>query len=316
MASVSDLIQPSAMLPVSLDPKLASLLSQEGTTDLLVNGHTEVWVQKSNGEMRSVESPFDSEQELAKIARDSIAQAGRHLDQANPFADVSIDGIRLHAALASACTPKTTLSLRVHAKRSFGLAQLCDTGAISETQLDFLRDVIDARESFIISGATGSGKTTLLRAILAECPSERIIAIEDVSEINLDSGHFVALQTRQANIEGRGEIGLDRLVRESLRMRPDRIAIGEVRGPEFLVMLQALNTGHSGGVTIHANSILDVPARMQSIGRAGGWSSSDIAEAAYSAFRWVIHMKNHRMQAAGQFVISAGSKLGVVPRDV
>lgn len=305
------------MLPVSLNPKLASLLSQEGTTDVLVNGHNEVWVQKSHGEMRSVESPFESEQELAKIARDSIAQAGRHLDQANPFADVSIEGIRVHAALASACTPKTTLSLRVHAKRSFGLAQLCDLGAISETQLDFLRDVIEARESFIISGATGSGKTTLLRAILAECPSDRIIAIEDVSEINLDSGHFVSLQTRQANIEGRGEIGLDRLVRESLRMRPDRIAIGEVRGPEFLVMLQALNTGHGGGgVTIHANSILDVPARMQSVGRAGGWSSSDIAEAAHSAFRWVIHMKSHRVQAVGQFVIGAGSKLGVVPRDV
>ncbi|MEY4492143.1 MAG: hypothetical protein RL085_554 [Actinomycetota bacterium] len=311
------LVQPRPMLPVSLNPKLASLLSQEGTTDVLVNGHNEVWVQKSNGQMRSVESPFESEQELAKIARDSIAQAGRHLDQANPFADVSIEGIRVHAALASACTPKTTLSLRVHAKRSFGLAQLCDLGAISETQLDFLRDVIEARESFIISGATGSGKTTLLRAILAECPSDRIIAIEDVSEINLDSGHFVSLQTRQANIEGRGEIGLDRLVRESLRMRPDRIAIGEARGPEFLVMLQALNTGHEGGgVTIHANSILDVPARMQSIGRAGGWSATDIAEAAHSAFRWVIHMKGHRVRAVGQFVLGAGSKLGVVPRDV
>ncbi|MEY4018957.1 MAG: hypothetical protein RLZZ590_257 [Actinomycetota bacterium] len=284
---------------------------------MLVNGHNEVWLQKSNGQLRSVQSPFESEQELAKIARDSIAQAGRHLDQANPFADVSIEGIRVHAALASACTPKTTLSLRVHAKRSFGLAQLCDLGAISETQLDFLREVIESRESFIISGATGSGKTTLLRAVLAECPTERIIAIEDVSEINLDSGHFVSLQTRQANIEGRGEIGLERLVRESLRMRPDRLAIGEVRGPEFLVMLQALNTGHAGGgVTIHANSILDVPARMQSIGRAGGWSSSDIAEAANSAFRWVIHMKSHRVQALGQFVLGSDSRLGVVPRDV
>ncbi len=305
------------MLPSALAPKLAALLAQQGTTDVLINGHREVWLQKANGQMQLVESPFESEQELAKIVRDSIAQAGRHLDQSNPFADVSIDGVRVHAALASACTSKTTVSMRVHAKRAFALDQLCDLGAITESQLDFLREIIDAKENFVISGSTGSGKTTLLRAMMAECSPDRIIAIEDVAEINLDSGHFVSLQTRQANIEGKGEIGLERLVRESLRMRPDRLVIGEVRGPEFLVMLQALNTGHGGaGVTIHANSLQDVSSRMQSIGRAGGWSAADVSDAARSAFRWVMHMKNRNLQAIGQFVLGADSKLAVIPRDV
>ncbi len=240
--------------------KLAGLLAMPGVTDLLVNGWQQVWVQRSGGQglaeglgqmLEPVASPFESEAELGRLAQQLIAQGGRHLDQANPFADVSIGGsgkgaLRVHAALASGCNPNTHLSVRVHLNRLFGLEQLHDFGMFDELQFSLLRKIILQRENFLISGATGSGKTTLLRAMLAECAGERIIALEDVAELDLQGAHFISLQTRQANVEGKGEISLERLVREALRMRPDRLVVGEVRGAELIVMLQALNTGHRG----------------------------------------------------------------------
>jgi pilus assembly protein CpaF len=171
-----------------------------------------------------------------------------------------------------------------------------DFGMFSEAVLAQLREILFAKESFLISGATGSGKTTLLRAMLAECVGERIIALEDVAEIGIPSANFISLQTRQSNIEGRGEITLERLVRESLRMRPDRLAVGEVRGVELLVMLQALNTGHRGaGATIHANSLSDVMPRVNAIGRGAGLDSDSISEQMRSAFQWVIHVENRKV---------------------
>ena len=221
--------------------------------------------------------------------------------QANPFADVALGpesggGLRVHAALASGCNPNTHLSIRVHLNRHFGLDQLADFGMVSTEQLGALRGILSRRESFLISGATGSGKTTLLRAMLAECIGERIIALEDVSELGLQSPNFVSLQTRQSNIEGRGEITLERLVRESLRMRPDRLVVGEVRGAELMVMLQALNTGHRGaGATIHANSLADVMPRVNAIARNAGVDSQSIAEQMQSAFSWIIHVDSKKV---------------------
>jgi pilus assembly protein CpaF len=180
--------------------------------------------------------------------------------------------------------------------RLFALGQLADLGMFSLVELEQLRQILKNKESFLISGATGSGKTTLLRAMLAECTGERIIALEDVAELAIQSPNFVSLQTRQANIEGRGEISLERLVRESLRMRPDRLAVGEVRGTELLVMLQALNTGHRGaGATIHANSLDDVLPRVNAIARNAGVDSTSIAEQMNSAFQWIIHVSNRRV---------------------
>lgn len=296
----------SVMAPLeAVGPKLGGLLAMPGVTDLLVNGWGQVWVQRagqgSGSGLEPVASPFESEAELGRLAQELIAKGGRHLDQANPFADVSIGseaggGLRIHAALASGCNPNTHLSVRVHLNRLFGLEQLCDFGMFDQTQLSLLKKIILDRENFLISGATGSGKTTLLRAMLAECVGERIIALEDVAEIGLQGAHFISLQTRQANNEGKGEIALDRLVREALRMRPDRLVVGEVRGAELIVMLQALNTGHRGaGATIHANSLEDVLPRVYAIGRSVGIDSEDMSEQMQSAFSWMIHVDHRKV---------------------
>lgn len=300
-----------------LESKLGTLLASPGVTDLLVNGANQLWIQRVSGVLESAASPFDSEAELAEFAQNLIGAGGRHLDQANPFADVSIDDYRVHAALASGCNPKTHISIRVHANRLFGLEQLCDFAMFGPDHLALLKGIVSRRESYLISGPTGSGKTTLLRAMLAACAGQRVIALEDVAELGLDSGHFISLQTRQANIEGKGEIGLDRLVREALRMRPDRLAVGEVRGPELLIMLQALNTGHTGaGATIHANSIKDVPARINAIGRAAGVNATDLAEMCQSAIQWVIHLSERKIVAVGRMVLTDTGRLDVVSYEV
>ena len=282
-------------------PKLGGLLAMSGVTDLLVNGWGQVWVQRGGNALEPMASPFESEAELGRLAQELIAKGGRHLDQANPFADVSIGsqaggGLRVHAALASGCNSNTHLSIRVHMNRLFGLEQLGDFGMFDDTQLRLLRQIILDRENYLISGATGSGKTTLLRAMLAECVGERIIALEDVAEIGLQDSHFISLQTRQANNEGKGEIALDRLVREALRMRPDRLVVGEVRGAELIVMLQALNTGHRGaGATIHANSLEDVMPRVNAIGRSVGIDPHEMTEQMHSAFSWLIHVDHRKV---------------------
>ena len=292
----------SVLAPLeAVGPKLAGLLAMSGVTDLLVNGWGQVWVQRGGNALEPVASPFESEAELGRLAQELIAKGGRHLDQANPFADVSIGsqaggGLRVHAALASGCNANTHLSIRVHMNRLFGLDQLSDFGMFDESQLVLLRQIILQRENFLISGATGSGKTTLLRAMLAECVGERIIALEDVAEIGLQDSHFISLQTRQANNEGKGEIALDRLVREALRMRPDRLVVGEVRGAELIVMLQALNTGHRGaGATIHANSLEDVMPRVNAIGRSVGIDPHEMTEQMHSAFSWLIHVHHRKV---------------------
>jgi pilus assembly protein CpaF len=292
----------SVLAPLeAVGPKLGGLLAMSGVTDLLVNGWGQVWVQRGGNALEPVTSPFESEAELGRLAQELIAKGGRHLDQANPFADVSIGsqaggGLRVHAALASGCNANTHLSIRVHMNRLFGLEQLSDFGMFDDTQLRLLRQIILDRENFLISGATGSGKTTLLRAMLAECVGERIIALEDVAEIGLQDAHFISLQTRQANNEGKGEIALDRLVREALRMRPDRLVVGEVRGAELIVMLQALNTGHRGaGATIHANSLEDVIPRVNAIGRSVGVDSHEMTEQMQSAFSWLIHVDHRKV---------------------
>jgi pilus assembly protein CpaF len=278
------------VIPDILGQKLMGLIASPGVTDVLVNGHEEVWLQRGEGHLEQVGSPFGSDDELARLAQDLVASGGRHLDQANPFADVSIAGnIRVHASLASACHPKTLLSVRVHLDRLFALDELMAAGMFDELEFGLLRGIVARRENYLIAGGAGAGKTTLLRAMLAECRGERVIAVEDVAEIGLQTGHFIALQTRQPNIEGAGEISLERLVREALRMRPDRIAVGEVRGAELLVMVQALNTGHSGGgATIHANSFESVPERIGAIGWQCGLPSGDVIAQAKSAIDWLI----------------------------
>jgi pilus assembly protein CpaF len=284
--------EPCLVIPDILGPKLSSLVATPGVTDVLVNGHEQVWVQRGGGPLESFQSPFDSAAELGRLAQDLIASGGRHLDQANPFADVSIgEVIRVHAALASTCHPKTLLSVRIHLNRHFGLDELAAAGMFGELELQIFRGILAKRENFLIAGAAGAGKTTLLRAMLAECRGERVIAVEDVAEIGLQAGHFISLQTRQANNEGAGAISLERLVREALRMRPDRLAVGEIRGAELLAMVQALNTGHSGGgATIHANSFETVSDRVGAIGWQCGLRADEVLSQVRTAIDWLIYV--------------------------
>jgi pilus assembly protein CpaF len=271
---------------------LAELTGYVGVTDVLVNGYDNVSVQLADGSSIQAFSPFRSEGELALAAQDIAARAGRRLDLASPFADISLaDHIRVHAVLASGCSAKTLLSVRVHQPQRLGLQELFERQFMSEAELLLLKQLVIDRESFIISGATGAGKTTLLRALLAECSNERIIIIEDVAELTGLGARVVNLQSRGANVEGRGEIGLQQLVSQALRMKPDRIVLGEVRSAELVPMLQALNTGHRGsGTTLHANSLVDVPNRILAIGRAAGLDAWVISELAQSAVRAVIQV--------------------------
>ena len=264
---------------------LEKLLDDPAITDLVCNGHSHALVLRA-GKWFSVPSPYGTEEELAEAARLLIAEGGRQIDQAHPFGNVTLGGrVRVHALLGSAVNPGTHLSLRVHGERAYGLQQL-----VSAEEMLQLQQILASRESFLISGSSGSGKTTLLRAMLLQVASERVLAIEDVAELNLPSPTFVSLQSRAANVEGRGEINLQSLLTESLRMRPDRIVVGEVRGIELITMLQAINTGHACGATIHANSIGEVSKRLLAIAHVAGLGESALNALVRSSLRWLIHI--------------------------
>ncbi|MFM7013642.1 MAG: CpaF family protein [Actinomycetota bacterium] len=265
---------------------LLDLIDDEQITDLCIS-ESKTEVDRGKG-LEVIDRVLDSESEVAWLARELIELGGRRLDQANPFADVSLPGgLRIHAVLASACSPQTLLSIRLHNPNPPSLKDLLAQEFLTPPQEHFLRGVISRRESFLIAGSTGSGKTTLLRGLLAEL-NERIIAIEDTSE--LASEKVISLQSRSANIERQGEIDLAELVRQSLRMRPDRIVVGEVRGRELTVMLQALNTGHCGATTIHANSLSSVPERLMAIASAE-LTDTQLARLTVAAFDWVFTLE-------------------------
>jgi len=244
-----------------------------------------------------------SETEIAALARELIQLGGRRLDHANPFADVSLPGgLRVHAALKSGCSQQTLISIRLHQASPLSLDELLIPTFASAAHQAQIREIALTGQSFLITGPTGSGKTTLLRAMLSET-SERIIAVEDVTE--LASRNIIGLQSRSSNVEGQGEIGLDQLVRESLRMRPDRIVVGEVRGSELLSMLQALNTGHRGATTIHANSLSQVPERLSTIKSDLLISDLSFSKMVAAAFDWVISLEvksgKRRVSGIGKF---------------
>jgi pilus assembly protein CpaF len=270
--------------------KLGALLAEPGVTDLVCNGANHTQVLQS-GKWVSAPNPFAGETGLAEAARLLISEGGRQLDQAHPFANVTLLGrVRVHALLGSAVNPETHLSLRVHGERPFALQQLSQLGMFSAENLHLLQQIVLSRESFLISGSSGSGKTTLLRAMMMLVPHERVLAIEDVAELNLRVPTFVSLQSRTANIEGRGEITLQNLLTESLRMRPDRIVVGEVRGAELITLLQAINTGHASGATIHANSISEVSKRLLAIAHTAGLGEAALNALVRSSLNWLIHI--------------------------
>ncbi|MFF0266617.1 TadA family conjugal transfer-associated ATPase [Kribbella sp. NPDC004536] len=271
---------------------LDSLLGEPGITDILVNGPDEVYIDRGQG-LEFIAIRTGDEQAVRRLAVRLAAAAGRRLDDSTPYVDVRLsDGTRFHAVLAPIAAPGTCLSLRVPSRKVFTLDDLITAGALPPAGAEILRNLLDSRLAFLISGGTGTGKTTLLNSLLSLTnPAERLVLVEDAGELRPDHPHVVRLEARPPNIEGAGEISLRDLVRQALRMRPDRLVVGEVRGAEVVDLLTALNTGHEGGCgTIHANSAADVPTRLEALGALAGLSQSAIHSQAASALHAVIHL--------------------------
>ncbi|HPU13601.1 MAG TPA: TadA family conjugal transfer-associated ATPase [Aeromicrobium sp.] len=272
---------------------LQPLLDRDGVTDVLVNGTSGVFVDAGQGLNRVEDIRLPDEASVRRLAQRLAAAAGRRLDDASPWVDGRLaDGTRLHAVLAPVAQTGTTISLRVPPRRTFGIAQLEDTGSVAQPMAEALRNLITEKRSFLVTGGTGSGKTTVLAALLGLVPAhERIVIVEDSEELRPAHPHVVGLVARAANAEGVGAVSLRDLVRQALRMRPDRLVVGEVRGGEVVDLLAALNTGHEGGCgTVHANAPVDIPARLEALGIAAGLSREAVHAQAGAALDAVVHV--------------------------
>ncbi|MGI5339194.1 TadA family conjugal transfer-associated ATPase [Streptomyces sp. CA-181903] len=275
---------------------LEPLLAEPDVTDVLVTAPDRVWVDRGSG-LRRVDVSFPDAAAVRRLAQRLAAVAGRRLDDARPWVDARLpDGTRLHAVLPPVAVGSTCLSLRVVRPRAFTLDELAAAGTLPPSGQWLLRAVLDARLSFVISGGTGSGKTTLLSSLLGlVAPDERIVLAEDSAELRPDHPHVVRLESRPANQEGTGRVTLRDLVRQALRMRPDRLVVGEVRGPEVTDLLAALNTGHEGGCgTVHANAAADVPARLEALGSTAGLDRAALHSQLAAALSVVIHLVRGR----------------------
>ena len=295
------------MEALALEPVLAQLLRLVGdpaVTDVLVNGPTQVWVDRGAG-LQPAEGLGVSPVALVQIGFSLAQLADRHVDLANPLGDfvlgatqlpplerLGIESVRIHVVLESGVSPQTLISIRVHRSGGWELRQLAETGFCTGSQARELQVLANGGTNFLVAGAAGCGKTTLLRAMLSLAPELRTVVIEDSAELVPVSGHVIGLQTRQANSEGRGEIGAAELLRQALRMRPDRLVVGEIRGAEVAVLLQALNTGHLGSAaTIHANSAASVPSRLLGLALQAGIPESVFWLTAPQAFHRVIQLE-------------------------
>ncbi|MFF5156415.1 TadA family conjugal transfer-associated ATPase [Streptomyces sp. NPDC000348] len=274
---------------------LELLLSEPSVTDVLVSAPDRVWMDRGRG-LELTEVAFPDETAVRRLAQRLAAVAGRRLDDARPWVDARLpDGTRLHAVLPPVAVGCTCLSLRVVRPRAFTLDELVAAGTVPPGGDRVLRALLDARLSFLVSGGTGSGKTTLLSALLGLVgPDERIVLAEDSAELRPDHPHVVRLETRPANQEGAGLVTLEDLVRQALRMRPDRLVVGEVRGPEVVHLLAALNTGHDGSGTVHANAAADVPARLEALGTAAGLDRFALHSQVAAALSAVLHLVRDR----------------------
>lgn len=290
---------------------LAEFLADDEVTDIFINGPSGLFIDRGRG-AEHVPAWRAAEREVRDLAVALIGSGDRHIDDANPCVDVRLDGgIRVHAVLAPVARSGTAISIRVPRVRAVDLDALRELGCFDQSRQQWLVDQVQARANLLITGGTGTGKTTLLAALLAHVPgSERIVTIEDVAELRPRHPHHISLEARQANLEGSGEIALSRLVRESLRMRPDRLVVGECRGAEVRELLTALNTGHDGGAgTLHASSLADVPSRLEALGALAGMDATALARQAVSAFTFVIHLERQgegtrRIARIGHFFLS------------
>ena len=275
---------------------LEPLLADERVTDVLVNAPDDVWVDRGSGlERAGVRFPDDLA--VRRLAQRLAAPTGRRLDDAQPWVDARLPGgIRLHAVLPPIAPAGTCLSLRVARTTVFTLPELVASGSLPADGALLLQRLVASRTAFLVSGGTGTGKTTLLSALLSLVdPADRLLLVEDAGELAPAHPHVVRLEARPPNLEGAGEVTLRDLVRQALRMRPDRLVVGEVRGAEVVDLLAALNTGHEGGCgTLHANSASDVPARLEALAAVAGLRREALHSQLGSGLRVVVHLARAR----------------------
>ena len=275
---------------------LEPLLRDPATTDVLVNGPDDVWVDRGAG-LQPVGARLGSEAAVRRLAQRLASAAGRRLDDAQPWVDARLpDGTRLHAVLPPVAAGGTAISLRTVRRRPFTLDELVAAGSLPAEGADLLRRLVTARVAFLVSGGTGTGKTTLLAALLSVAdPAERLVLVEDAGELRPALPHVVRLEARPANVEGAGAVTLRDLVRQALRMRPDRLVVGEVRGAEVADLLAALNTGHEGGCgTVHANEAVDVPARLEALAAMAEIPRAALHSQLAPAVQAVVHLTRER----------------------
>ncbi|HEY3338862.1 MAG TPA: TadA family conjugal transfer-associated ATPase [Propionicimonas sp.] len=272
---------------------LEPLLRLPGVTDVLVNGPDRVYLDRGAG-LEPAGVRFTGEVEVRRLAVRLAASVGRRLDDGSPFVDARLpSGVRVHAVLPCVADAGTCLSLRVPNQQRLSIRDWVDCASLSPEGADLLAGVVASRRAFLISGGTGSGKTTLLGGLLGLVPeAERIVIAEDSRELRPDHQHCVRLEARPANAEGAGAVTLTQLVRQALRMRPDRLVVGEVRGAEIADLLSALNTGHEGGCgTVHANSAADVPARLEALAALGGLGRDALHAQLAAAVQVLVHVR-------------------------
>ncbi len=294
---------------------LQPFLELPGVTDVLVNGPGEIWIDRGEGLRRMRCPPALSEENAVRALATRLASAGgRRLDDAAPYADARLEGgIRLHAVIPPVAPAGTLISLRVLRSEPLTLSALVSSGSIPPGWAEVLRAMIVTRAAFLVSGGTGAGKTTLLASLLSLVPAgERIVLVEDVGELRPAHPHLVRLEARHANVEGAGAISLEDLVRQALRMRPDRVVVGECRGAEVRDLLAALNTGHAGGCgTVHANAPADVPARLEALGALAGLSADAVRAQAAAALDAVVHVERRgRRRRVMQIAIARRTSRG------
>jgi pilus assembly protein CpaF len=285
---------------------LEELLADDRVSDVLVNGPGEVWVDRGEGVVRAAVT-FRDEAAVRRLAQRLAASAGRRLDVARPAVDARLaGGIRLHAVLPPVSPSGTLLSLRVLRRRAFSMGELVDRGTLVPRLAELLVRLVRGRVSYLVTGGTGTGKTTLLATLLSEVPpGERIVLVEDSGELAPDHPHVVRLEARTANVEGAGAVDLRTLVREALRMRPDRIVVGEVRGGEVVELLAALNTGHDGGAgTVHASGAALLPARLEALALAAGLPREALHSQLAAGVQAVVHLS--RLPDGSRVVRSVG----------
>jgi pilus assembly protein CpaF len=303
--ALADMVEgPGRLGPLMRDPEI---------TDILINGPHEIWTERG-GTLELSHIRFEDESELAAFVERAVGEAGGHLDLARPIADARLsDGSRMHVAMAPVAVGGPFVSIRRFPQMPMTLEDLQRAGMMSVTTASELRFAVNRRASIAISGATGSGKTTLLNALLG-CvgPHERIVTIEETPELRPPCSHALSLVARRANVEGVGEITPADLVRTALRMRPDRIIVGEVRGGEMLAALAAMSTGHEGSMlTVHAQSASQAIERMVGLGLSAdsGMNESSLRQRISYAFDFIVHL--HR--SGGKRLVETVEKVQAKP---